>query len=538
MRNIAYSATVLDIKIALANKLHQPPFSTDPPINFHVNLFFKRKGCGTFTLPSEEIGNTFMLTHGSIGISVKNRTIYFAISTHAVDMGRVSHLLSTPWEDPSSIQMKKEQDKQHSLPMNVKDFSFGRFRQDDLFIAATSQSEQRASISCDIPNRRLVLRIENADNRTTFDREATFQTLVGNLFLGSISDWFHEVAAYTPSWIKSIFSIDEIHGVPRVFIRSNTPPIFTSEGILEMPHQRRSCLRNTPILPKGYSLCLTFSSMEDREIFLGRCRYLSLPVPIIRDRIEYRLHVNSQQQLNQIDQLMGQLQFPLAFEIEKALANGQLEPIEILPLERSLDRLSSDTRVDAATVFKGFLENIQQLGAAAGNRRRRRNRNGRNRQPTPREWIEQSLIHQLDYAIGAYPELVQQRSNSSRLPTVSVPTYHLSLTPTSQYPEGPLPDQSNSVLRRFGHHECFLRVSIQDEHKSKLRRDAKFDYKDLLRERFRPIFTNGFRFAGRKYDFLGYSMSGLREHNVWFVCPFTSETGDSVNAASIRDTLV
>jgi RNA-dependent RNA polymerase len=55
-------------------------------------------------------------------------------------------------------------------------------------------------------------------------------------------------------------------------------------------------------------------------------------------------------------------------------------------------------------------------------------------------------------------------------------SYHLIVTPTSRYLEGPIPDQSNSVLRRFGNHECFLRVSIQDERRSKLRENPEWTY--------------------------------------------------------------
>ena len=60
----------------------------------------------------------------------------------------------------------------------------------------------------------------------------------------------------------------------------------------------------------------------------------------------------------------------------------------------------------------------------------------------------------------------------------------------------------------------------------------------LLRSRFRGLLTHGLHLGGRQYEFLGYSMSGLKEHSVWFVTPFESDTGRIMNAANIRKMLV
>ncbi|KAG1889022.1 RNA-dependent RNA polymerase, partial [Suillus fuscotomentosus] len=116
-------------------------------------------------------------------------------------------------------------------------------------------------------------------------------------------------------------------------------------------------------------------------------------------------------------------------------------------------------------------------------------------------------------------------------------SYHMILTPTRHILEGPLPDQSNSVLRKYNNHECFLRVTFQDENRSKLRRDFESSINDLLKERYRPILLRGYRVAGRQFQFLGYSMSGLRDHSVWFMTPFTDDSGTLLDAESIRGNL-
>jgi hypothetical protein len=54
------------------------------------------------------------------------------------------------------------------------------------------------------------------------------------------------------------------------------------------------------------------------------------------------------------------------------------------------------------------------------------------------------------------------------------------------------------------------------------------------------MMVKGFTLAGRKWEFLGYSMSGLREHSVWFVNPFKNDDDPNIlmNAARIRSLLV
>jgi RNA-dependent RNA polymerase len=96
------------------------------------------------------------------------------------------------------------------------------------------------------------------------------------------------------------------------------------------------------------------------------------------------------------------------------------------------------------------------------------------------------------------------------------------------------------VLRRFSHHERFLRVSFSDESRSRLYHRVGLGAYQSVGKRFLNLMVNGFRLAGRKWEFLGYSMSGLREHSVWFVNPFQSDDEPHIlmDAAHIRSLLV
>lgn len=59
----------------------------------------------------------------------------------------------------------------------------------------------------------------------------------------------------------------------------------------------------------------------------------------------------------------------------------------------------------------------------------------------------------------------------------------------------------------------------------------------MLHERVGGILKNGLEVAGRRFEFLAYSSSALREHAVWFICPFDHPKRGWVDAASIRRSL-
>jgi hypothetical protein len=230
----------------------------------------------------------------------------------------------------------------------------------------------------------------------------------------------------------------------------------------------------------------------------------------------------------ELDRQLLAMIFELAFEVEKAVLNGDLEPFEVLSLSDTIHYLSTAPSGLPPSAFRYFVAKLQGLHSS---RRKRMHSRGSTTRAT-----QLSLDQQLVDATKYY----SVKSTKITLYQISPATFescHLIVTPTSRYLEGPIPDQSNSVLRRFGNHECFLRVSIQDERRSKLRREPGIDISELLQSRFGLLLTQGLHLGGRQYEFLGYSMSGFQEHSVWFVTLFESDTG-RMEAAKIREKLV
>ncbi|KAH8995448.1 RdRP-domain-containing protein [Lactarius akahatsu] len=107
---------------------------------------------------------------------------------------------------------------------------------------------------------------------------------------------------------------------------------------------------------------------------------------------------------------------------------------------------------------------------------------------------------------------------------------------------GPFETQSNRVIRRYKDHDPtlvarFVRVEFRDEDHLAYRWDGDVDGTWFLQRRVGKILREGFEVAGRKFEFLAYSTSSLREHAVWFVSPFRDPVEGYVNARTIRASL-
>ena len=551
MHNIANSAKVIDIRIILAEKLHRPPFPTDPPLNFHVHLF-KKKGCGILTLPTKEVGDTFLLTYGHTSIMVNGRPIKFRLSDKPVNEGRVLHIRSIPWEDPKILETRNRQKAEDSQPINLQEYGFGHFCRDGSFLV-DSDTSGNGTIACDLDLRKIRLTVrqaapDNADllGSESDDLERVIAIGMFNLKLPTYGTTSKKTASYTLSQIKTVITTDQSQTPHLVILDSDIPPMLESQqdgnsifdfmaalGLQDKPSSHRipSLHDNRQMPPSCHSLCLTFSSHEEVLVFLERCRKLGLTSSQTREDGIHTRRVSHIDAIAELDRQLLAMKFELAFEVEKAVLNGDLEPFEVLSLTNTIHSLSSTPSGLPPAAFRFF---VTMLHGFRSNRRRHRNSNHVSSMTGA---APLSLDQQLTEATKYY----SVKSNLKVMPYLASPatfeSYHLIVTPTSRYLEGPMPDQSNSVLRRFGNHECFLRVSIQDERRSKLRREPGIDISELLQSRFGVLLTNGLHIGGRQYEFLGYSMSGLRDHSVWFVTPFESN-GERMDAAKIREKLV
>ncbi|KAG1908506.1 RdRP-domain-containing protein [Suillus fuscotomentosus] len=520
LRNIAFAVTQEDLTLEFAKILHKPPFSTSPPLNFEFQLFYKSHPNGKrgiLALPTEDSGITLLRAYGDVGIAVKGRQILLSKSTQSINNARIMRLNTVPWVDPVKLREEKERLLQQSRPFPLLCYSFGRFNRDSSF-SSEFALPGLANVSCDLERRQVRFTVTPHDDSD-------------DLFWTSTS-----IASYAQLKIAALVGNqdDDTH---ILFIRADAPPVFSVEndigglGLTNTSPQRLAGLtRYHPMPPGSYSLMLAFSNQPDAETFMYACRNrLHLrysPVPHVR----IHDHTSNSNPVEELHEFLSEIPYELAFQVEKTVTTFVFTPMEIFSLKEAIISLYTEHGPDASEIFQSFASEHEGHNAKRKPRRKRR-----------AQWhaSQEDLTSLLGQVIHEFTREHQKPLRLLAPPPQSgvYQSYHMILTPTRHILEGPLPDQSNSVLRKYNNHECFLRVTFQDENRSKLRRDFESSITDLLKERYRPILLRGYRVAGRQFQFLGYSMSGLRDHSVWFMTPFTDDSGTLLDAESIRGNL-
>ena len=412
------------------------------------------------------------------------------------------------------ISLHWEREKERSAMYALTQFAFGHFLADRKFVSECT-SPGSAQITCDMEQ-----------------RQVRFKLLKEDSFLGLEMD-LSIIASYSPHLIDRILEPREASS-PVIFLSAKTFPVFKLErwddflGYESVSASRlHGLIHDRPMPPGSFSLMCTFGSTRDREAFVSTCwENLRIRCTLINSiRV-----IQGDRTGGDPKPLLMRLPFGVAFQLDKAINNRVLSINEALTLQEALLELSETYPEHAAPILSEYFACLQEKRSI-----RRKKRSSRRRHSQG----DHSLVERLNHIIYEY--LVEQQKPRNRLAPPNITTsctYQLIVTPTRHILEGPNVDKSNSVLRKFGNHECFLRVSFRDEGGSKLQKDLRTSISQLLAMRYQPILLEGCLVAGRRYQFLGYSMSGLKEHSMWFVTPFKDDEGKQWDAASIRNSLV
>jgi RNA-dependent RNA polymerase len=88
----------------------------------------------------------------------------------------------------------------------------------------------------------------------------------------------------------------------------------------------------------------------------------------------------------------------------------------------------------------------------------------------------------------------------------------------------------------LGYEGFFIRVQFSDESSLKYNFKKEVDGPSFIRDRVGGTLRAGIIVGGRRFEFLAYSMSALKEHAVWFMCSF-KKGGELVTPDSVRASL-
>ncbi|XP_031378787.1 RNA-dependent RNA polymerase 1-like [Punica granatum] len=152
----------------------------------------------------------------------------------------------------------------------------------------------------------------------------------------------------------------------------------------------------------------------------------------------------------------------------------------------------------------------------------------------PKRWLEEQYVM-------CMMNMNLIRQHHMRSPLISLDeglmyVHRVQITPCKVYFSGPEVNVSNRVLRRYSEYaDNFLRISFVDEdhdriHSTVLSRGSVAG-SGMRTEIFRRILStlqNGITIGDKKFDFLAFSSSQLRENSAWMFAPVDGCTADTI----------
>jgi hypothetical protein len=94
------------------------------------------------------------------------------------------------------------------------------------------------------------------------------------------------------------------------------------------------------------------------------------------------------------------------------------------------------------------------------------------------------------------------------------------ITPSTMYPQIPNIETTNRVVRHFHQHaDRFARVQFIDDSLGRIGGSNRGFSNEAIYNRIFDVLQNGIQVGARRYEFLAFSSSQLREHGCWFFAP-------------------
>lgn len=540
--NVPFSVSETEFSVAFAAILHSAPFQpffiSGLPLNFRVTWFGnnnRRRGqnvarkqgtglSGFVLLPTVEVAVHFLQLYGRPKSERSLRPFYLrdqAIHFAPVKPGRppinkdiIAFLKAHPWEHP---QVAVERERKAALldgDVLVKSLEYGWLCRDGAFSSEwKNPSLLQASLIFNDSRRELRLRsIVPGIGGYGETRENSVVIRYAHI----------EAITLPHRQSESDFSI---------CFDLRVPPSYEVDIIREAP--------TNGFVPRRNRLHLLHEEFRDQAPYVSLCVRLVCYTPadlrnfrrmsgvaglvkhqaVDYERVERKLFApNVLQHYNAWVAKLGETHWPIAFQCEAVLRSGMLDPREFLELAKDIvDLGAKQGSAVTSSVLRALISELRLL---------------------PLEDDDPSSIRK------CFTRAVSQTLQESKLAPLAahdspLQVQKMIITPTTVKLSGPEPEQSNRVLRRYAENiDAFLRVTFADNDEYSYHYDREVDIPTFVKSAVGTPLKNGIVIAGRKFDFLAYSSSALKEHSVWFVTPFVDEaTGTYQTAKTIRDGL-
>ncbi|KAJ7655119.1 RNA-directed RNA polymerase 2 [Mycena polygramma] len=502
----------MQLDAELANILHRPPYADFStvlgPVNFHIYLFRDNRGnqshsgSGSLTLLNN-VAARFLREYGEQPdnrlplktVKIGGRRVKFSPGRSKPRPDVVERILRFPYADPKLAETREQRANalQSEGDILLRTLQFGWICRDSVF---------SVEWETDIVGSSIGVNDERREFRVAIARPT--ETLFVVIRFSRISYvQVHSELSTNASII--FFSLSE----PPNFECSTGPGARQRLSYLPISDHKR-------VAPfTALAMRLVCSTRSDMTRFQRLAKTAG-----IKNVYDAGLHIErrglfSRPVLDQLQAHIKLLRWSVAFQVEALLRNLHLDAKEILSIIPSIRNLVSSQGRTYATSF------LRHFGTRA------------------RYWDayddSTQTIQQLFVEVSQeYSRLHAKAPSLDPTDNSVFQSLHVVISPTTIYLEGPF--RSNRVIRSFDpkNHESFLRVSFEDEGSLKYRFDKELDCVAFTRRRVGEfLIDNGLTIAGRKFKFLAYSQSALKEHAVWFVRSFRDVDGTLVTAESI-----
>ena len=489
MENIPFAVNEIQLNRELRLTLHGPKFEPvsqgGAPYDYHIQLFKGSRrgqshdGIGTITVPTEAIGLRLI----ELGcIAVRGRPVCFRKSNKPAPFERIA-MVQGPYQDPEVRE--REEQKREELATNISlscvQFCWAGFGE----LSVEWQSEGSWHVYFDRKNRAIVLRM---GARRIVTRNATIKSIETD------ADFCYLSLEVPPT-------LETERGSP-----FGLRPLGKALGI-NSPLQlrdRQTMLEEAQeaIIPFVNVLRFHFANQYSGvNGFKSKMKLIDRRVHAYRGPEPTHRGLFTPQSLAQLQEWCRLQEYQIAFQVHTILSKRLIAPVALLDLVPNLQQIIGELRSEQVVdILKCFEQLISE----------------------PEEGMDGWNSGKfLEFCIENRATIVSRRVVSPEESSRLFECYHVTITPTSKLLSGPIPETSNRVLRwypDYQHH--FLRVDFAEEDRNNLRLDRDVDTAGFVQRRFGSVLKNGIEVAGRRFEFLAYSQSALRDHAVWFISPF------------------
>lgn len=263
---------------------------------------------------------------------------------------------------------------------------------------------------------------------------------------------------------------------------------------------------------------IRFPGQHEYDVFVERANKID-HVGLVERPVSIRaLNLYDDRHLAVLKRFYKSIPLPVALQCEQAIYSGDLRPLELISLKDEILKTLDPTDHDC----KRALITLQNLVLHISKHRD----------------LPVNLFSSFNSAhADAFLQTSLARAEHRDIDVALC--RQIFVTPTAFIIEPAVPDQSNSVLRRYlNHQHHFIRVTFTDEggqiHRLRRPFAASFSWEEFIRDHVGSRLKHGLDLGGREWQWLGYSNSALKEGQMIFMSPFDDANGNHIDADAVR----